>query len=365
MLHQSSECRRKSISYMKGDRPFPDASKEMWVSLSLRPIISSPCVMLGTTTIHPAKNCFLSIITLLNRLSPRRHFALEVTYYTPYRTTLDLNMTNTDNGCFRFLDLPSELRTKIYVLLLCAIFTKDELVHAAKEKPSVLFKVYRPRHGIQTAVLRVSRLVYREAFDVMVRTNRFVRIESKSALPLQPMFAVQKIPAIAQDSRRIAQFTGAVLDIRLSTSTPLPASEGWLSDMRPCSVMMLGRDLHLFSQGILNAEYYCPGLAAVIVIDIHLAPLLDLKPPRYQGSFADFFSEITQETLLAPFRTLRNMDSLTIRGHVLPEIAQSITEEARKDEWGGEPQTIIKKLTAMKEDATKLFRSGNWEQASG
>jgi hypothetical protein len=320
--------------------------------------------MLGTTTIHPAKNCFLSIITLLNRLSPRRHFALEVKYYTPYRTTLDLNMTNTDNGCFRFLDLPSELRTKIYVLLLCAIFTQDELVQAAEEKLVAPLNVYQPRHDIQTAVLRVSRLVYREAFDVMVRVNRFVRIESKSALPLQPIFAIHNIPAIAQDSRRIALFTGAVLDIRMSTSTPLRVREDQSCDLRPCSMMMLSRDLHVFSQGILSADSYCPGFAATIVIDVHMAPLLDLKSPRYQGSFTDFFSEITQETLLASFRTLRSMDSLTIRGHVLLKIAQSITEEARKDEWGGEPQTIIKKLTDMKEDATKLFRSGNWEQAS-
>jgi hypothetical protein len=192
----------------------------------------------------------------------------------------------------------------------------------AEEKLVAPLKIHRPKQDIETAILRVSRLVYREAFDVMVKTNRFVRIESKSALPLQPMFDIHNIPAIAQDSRLIALFTGAVLDIHLSTSTPLPVNECRSFDMRPCSMMMLGRDLHLFSQGILNAESYCPGFAAAIVIDVHMAPMLDLKLPRYQGSFADFFSGTTQENLLASFRTLRNMDSLTLCGHVLPEIVQ-------------------------------------------
>ncbi|KAF2033403.1 hypothetical protein EK21DRAFT_58596 [Setomelanomma holmii] len=273
-------------------------------------------------------------------------------------------MAETCDDPFRFLDLPGELRNKVYALLLC--YFSDELSpHEVQTGWTDDLSVEWAVHDIDTAILRVSSLLHREAFDVMVKVNRFVRIWSNTALPLQPIVVIDSIPVVMQDVHSITTFKGYVLDVCLSTSKPLHVHQEQRYDIRPCSLVIRARDLHLLSEGIMHAETHCPDFSTSIVIDINVAPILDHhKMPRYEGSFAEFFSESIQQALLAPFRTLCNMENFTVRGHVLPEVARSVAEEARMDEWSGNPQAIIRKYESETEEATKSFHAGHLEQAA-
>jgi hypothetical protein len=82
--------------------------------------------------------------------------------------------------CIPFRSLPIEIRNNIYRELLCA-FTSTEVL-----KNTTLVGAFTPTsftppsstprylHEIDTAILRTSSTIYKEAYDTLVKTNRFV-----------------------------------------------------------------------------------------------------------------------------------------------------------------------------------------------
>lgn len=118
------------------------------------------------------------------------------------------------------------------------------------------------------------------------------------------------------------------MDITLHARSPSRVMGDKEYDMSPSTMMILGHDLVALCDGMMEAETHGPGFTDAIVVDVRLA-----RAPRHQDSFTDYFSKTTQESLLAPLRMLRNMDRLTIAGHVSSKIAASVEEDARTDEW--------------------------------
>ena len=258
---------------------------------------------------------------------------------------------------FRFLDLPGELRNKVYTLLLSA----RDAVTDTKVGP---LELCRTKHNIEPTILRTSRQVHREAYEVMVKSSRFVCIESVSPLPLRSMVSAQHVPVVARDAGRISQFHGCVMKLTLRTRYPV-TSVGGEYIMAPTSLMIRGNDLESFCQGIMCAGTHCPDFSDAIVIDVHLAPVLEYAASGDRDSWAEFFSESTQEGLLAPLRKLHNMDRLSITGHVSKELANSVILDARADEWGSEPKKVVDKLLADKAEANQAYNSAHHERAAG
>jgi hypothetical protein len=83
---------------------------------------------------------------------------------------------------FRFRDLPREIRDKIYRELLCN-FRRRRPAEGFMS-PEETFEYTQANKGNEAAILRTNKDVYREAYDVMVKTNRFVRLTSARGLPI-------------------------------------------------------------------------------------------------------------------------------------------------------------------------------------
>jgi hypothetical protein len=118
---------------------------------------------------------------------------------------------------FRFMDLPAEIRNKIYRELLCNFTCERE---PDGRYDSVLARLMREEemlNGVSEAaldgnvsILLASRQIYREAYDVMVKTNQFIRVQGYDFNFSEQLLRSQ-LPVITMDRARAAQFQGYML----------------------------------------------------------------------------------------------------------------------------------------------------------
>jgi hypothetical protein len=264
---------------------------------------------------------------------------------------------------FRFRDLPKEIRVKTYRELLCDFKPKLTTLQPLQMLESC---VPAPRN-IDTAILRTSTAMYREVYNVMVKTNRFVKVTTARGLPTYLMLNGQQVPVVAANKKIVNSFGGYVFAVHLSTSKPAYNTPEFEHKkiVVPRTMMMLHQDMDSFCAALMDGDAFSPGFTASVEITIRVGPTLTgSQPERYAPSFADFFSDTTQKALLAPFRTiLRGFKSVNIQGHVDEDIAISVREDIHQDRWS-DPTQVLADLAATKEEGSRLFKQGNMEDAS-
>jgi hypothetical protein len=95
------------------------------------------------------------------------------------------------------MDMPREIRDEVFTLLLCAFESHtafDERNNTeAHEKPNSILI----RHSINTAILRTNSQIHREAYDIMVKTNRFVRVNYGNKIRFSRGLNGRHIPVVA------------------------------------------------------------------------------------------------------------------------------------------------------------------------
>lgn len=127
----------------------------------------------------------------------------------------------TPAAIFRFLDLPAELRNKIYEELLCS-FTFYEKPRSRPDSTISRILNHQQQSSVNevketasTSILLVSRNVHREAYDVMVKTNIFIRIQGRD-FNWSDILPRAQIPVISMDRQCVAQFKGHVACLSVS-----------------------------------------------------------------------------------------------------------------------------------------------------
>lgn len=114
---------------------------------------------------------------------------------------------------FRFMDLPGELRNKVYALLLCSFGSTPkparERSDAFLDDRSGLLHVVDLPHTNNPTILRTNSQIHREAYDVMIKTNRFIRVRLTQALPLRKIICCLGVAVVAT-GHRAAQSSGYV-----------------------------------------------------------------------------------------------------------------------------------------------------------
>lgn len=226
-------------------------------------------------------------------------------------------------------DMPQEIRDQIYALLLCSFGPPKQILKRLR------FPLNVTVHRTHTAILLFNHEAHREAYDTMVKTNRFIVIRTNTALSLIKLIKASTVTVVTTNAQHISQFDGYLLDVTLSESKSSPKS----SDEPQMSAMILLRDLPSFCE-TLNRSI----ADTAVTVDVKVAPLLEEPIPVYKDTLHVFISQELQRSLLAPFSAyIRAVPDVRVHGHVSPQLAITTVKDMRKDEWS-DPREFLQKI---------------------
>lgn len=268
---------------------------------------------------------------------------------------------------FRFLDLPREIRDKIYRILLCSFASPPEDVYLS-HMIERLYNFVEIGLSVETSILRTCKDVYYEAYDVMIKTNRFVHVKSTGGIPLVYMVNCREIPVVTAHVEHIKKFNGYVLDVSMGSQMRIASpvvSEGTadIYSISPVSFVILYRELDSLCKAIADCDLLVPGFRPNIALSINVGSLLTEKQTPRNNSFRDFFSEATQKDLLRPFRdNFRGLQNVKIGGAVSRDVANATREEmALAAQIDG--KKLLEDTRAAKESGNTCFQNHLYEPA--
>ncbi|KAF2117331.1 hypothetical protein BDV96DRAFT_24012 [Lophiotrema nucula] len=298
---------------------------------------------------------------------------------------------------FRFLDLPLEIRQKIYRLKLCCfkplkpyglVERQYQCIQHAGFDAGKPVRTCRARHEVETAILRTSKQVYCEGFDVMVKTNRFVHVESKG-IELSHLLHSMQTPVVTNDALQSSadQFPGYVLTLSLapyrrrkigddlssinwaSEQHEPDDEEGFYSDKQNTprySLMILGRDWGRFCKLLADTDIYVDNFRTGVKLTLTINGIAG-SSSLWQGetlkNLKAFFNEKTQYQLLLPFRKqLRGFKIISILGDVDEALVSSVKDEVQQRKYTS-AEDFLRTMNAKKEAGNVHYREKEDEKA--
>lgn len=260
---------------------------------------------------------------------------------------------------FRFLDLPREIRNEIYCIALCSFEPRSTTVTLPLDADANLDinSLARAEHAIQASILLVSKQIHREAYDTMIKTNRFVRITTSAGLPLRALLNHLRVPVVAE-GRQSIHFKGYVLSVSLTC--PKDVEDAFRQtplDTDPCSLMLLGRDMHMFCDILMDGDVSIPGFRTKVALKIAVAPGSIQIPSSFKEPVLEFFSETTQQALLQPFcDRLRGFQKAKVCGLISPGLAKAV-EEILASDVATDPQSVLTNFQTQKDEGQDFYKS--------
>lgn len=236
---------------------------------------------------------------------------------------------------FRFLDLPREIRDKIYGILLCSFPPPESIT-----KGTMLSK-----KDIHPSILRVNRQVYTESYDVVLKTNRFVLVSSTGGIHFAMMCKAHGVPTVAFDmddgehktsesdghviESVTSKFRGYVLGVTLGNRNPDWEDELEPSELlKPCNVIVLFRDLDLLCKAIMKGDDQIQNYKQNLSLKIYVGLAVQSPPFQIDPPVEYFLSDAVLEALVAPFRThIRELPQTLFSG----VITQALIDASMKD----------------------------------
>jgi hypothetical protein len=256
-----------------------------------------------------------------------------------------------------------QIRNKIYRIVLCSFSPPPTTITI---QPSSFLTTTLAEHQVQTAILRTSKETYREAYSLMVKTNRFVKITSSRGLPIWLAMAGQAVRFIAIDEDIVDRFKGYVLGVHIGFKRPQDTASTPGSDSlrEPVTAMILHSDLERFCKALNDGDLHQPGFSDKIKISITMAPVLDtVSDNTLSPKFDGFFTEKTQERLFMPFMTnLFGYKAVEINGHVESSLADVVRQDIAQDRYSN-PAMVLAEFAASKDRGSQLFKDRQFEEA--
>jgi hypothetical protein len=253
-----------------------------------------------------------------------------------------------------------KIRNNVYRILLCDFApSATDFVILNEEFLEDVLQLPRVKHRIETSILRTSKEIYREAYDVMVKTNRFVKVTSVDT-PIKFALSGQQTPVVTEEKGLVDQFKGYVLSIHIGSKKP--RNNVQQNEWEPLTAMVLHRDLAKLCQGINDGAAHSADLSQTLKISIRMAPVLDtVRGNSMIPSFDGFFSEKMQETLFAPLRAnLQGYKGVEVKGHVNSSVATALCQDLAKDRHS-DPAAVLAQYMTAKEEGSRLFQEGQVE----
>jgi hypothetical protein len=291
---------------------------------------------------------------------------------------------------FRFLDLPGEIRNRVYEIILCSFEPApppESLQYGLIQFQSgriqeLVYDICPAIHSTETTILRTSKQVHREAYDVMVKVNQFIHMRTID-ISMSKLLVGSQVPIVTLDRAHAEQFQGYVLRVNMSAVPGGLVDEYDPEDVdmetedfdpeiyaRPAaghgphfSFMILGRDWNPFCHMLAEADIYVEGFGINVKLVLALNPW-SLILPSYKAPIADFFTTKTQQAILRPFRSqLRGFTHVEINLPVPPPLANAIRQEVRESLWI-DPRKILASLHEAQDRGTGFFEQGKVMEAS-
>ncbi|KAF2713857.1 hypothetical protein K504DRAFT_424837 [Pleomassaria siparia CBS 279.74] len=290
---------------------------------------------------------------------------------------------------FRFLDLPSELRNKIYSIVLCSF----EPAPPSESLGKGLVRIQSGRiqeftsgicpavHSIQTDILCTSKQVHREAYDVMVKTNQFVHVRTVD-ISMSQLLVGSQVPIVTLDRAHAEQFQGYLMKIAMH-AIPGGSVDDYeqgeedldFDDFDPdihaprvglgpyFSFMILGRDWKPFCHMLSEADIYIDGFSTNVKILLTMNPWPE-EIPNYKAPIVDLFTLKTQEALLKPFRSqLRGFTHVEMGKSVSPDFVQAVLKEVASSPWT-DPRKVLQDLYEAKDLGARYYEENKITEAS-
>lgn len=275
---------------------------------------------------------------------------------------------------FRFLDLPRELRDEIYKLHLCSIEPPvpesiplpHPLIAPRGHTPGKIHEIPRVKHSIDVTILRTCKQIHREAYDIMVKTNKFIHISS-TGLCLDHLLASYQVPFVTMDRIVIERFKGYVMKLSMTSEDAIynPGRANIPDAYLPnYDIMLLERDWPLFCKMLARGgDALIESFSSMANMDLTLYPWNDDELPDYKESIKDFFTVKTQERFLAPFRKMRGFSAVLLDGYVDTDLQIAVEGEVEMERFL-DTKSLLSTLATFKEIGDKEYKAGNFQAAS-
>ncbi|KAI1139983.1 hypothetical protein F5Y05DRAFT_337774 [Hypoxylon sp. FL0543] len=210
---------------------------------------------------------------------------------------------------FRLLDLPPELRQRIY----------RETLRPYKVRQKRLGRKFI-HHAMDTEILRVNRQVSMEAYEVMLKSHLFIRIVT-SSFEMKDVLSKHQIPVLSMDKSLVKRCKAVTLTHKIEMR-----NLGWWGPHRyerRYNFIILCEDLDLFCKCLAESE------SRIDNFGVNSGHALVLHNPFSRTSTPDYMRNATnQDRFLKPYRErLRGFTHFKITGHIDPGLAKTIEAE--------------------------------------
>ena len=231
---------------------------------------------------------------------------------------------------FRILDLPPEIREHVYeeCLRLTKVSDDDGLAH----------------YEMDLSILRVNKLMNREAKRIFEEQNVFLKISTPWPEATNYIFNEGKVPLLATGQKAV-DFSNVHLHIRIDT--PMFAMQGARHSM-----IILLEDLPSFAQLWKFADLHNRGL------NRHFELYLTLQDPYVPGRK---IPKALQQKLLMPFGIIKGLEKLEVDGMVLPSVKEALEKEARLPQ--PTPEECLDKASDLKDKGNELINQKKYKEA--
>ena len=195
--------------------------------------------------------------------------------------------STTPSSAFRLLDLPGELRNRVYSELLSSQCVKQHLGHGFA------------RYNFCFALLQANRQIYFEARRIF-RQNVFVRVTTPWREAEEHVATEGRVPMLAKGAKADSFTAWHLTAVLGSPHYVYPFGNP------SCSWIMCREDLDIFCKLWIRSNLGNPGLNQHITLD------LTIQDPYQSDSHP---SKTLQQSLMMPFGTVKGLDSLVVRGY--------------------------------------------------
>jgi hypothetical protein len=269
-------------------------------------------------------------------------------------SSLNLQPAPGDQGrSFRFLDLPGELRNKIYSIILCSFEPRAPLnMTASFQAPKGVLYL---RHNIESQILRTCRLIYNEASYIMAKTNLLVKVTiTFPPDEIVPILRFMRCPILPSNQIVLQNLKTFVMSHEI-----IKRVDDQDLFMTPWTFVLLHRDLDRFCEGLADHLYVIKQHDELVS---HIITLVDHSQngPHTLEPYSQKFLEM----LLAPYRDkLRGFPRFTIRGAITDDLAAATMAQVTGPR-AEDPELVLSELEELKAKGNDSYGQGDVRMAN-